>query len=145
MMKRLWLALVTLVVTAAFEHQSRAHGQRRHRRRGLMVRPQTKKRQLTSRLPKLSAPELVQAAQLGSQCTVVPVSFFAADFVTRNVVTAVGFGVYDVPFYDSETGQQLGLYADAVVQFEADCIINGAFSFGTPNAEGTFASQINLA
>lgn len=52
-----------------------------------------------------------------------------------------------VPFFDPETLEQIGTYSDFAVDIpdSEECIATGAFSFGTPGADGKYPSQVEIS
>jgi len=65
-------------------------------------------------------------------CTRLPVLFFVDEIDAGEYKSAVGFGLQNVPFYDPETGEQLGVYNDAATQLpnSNECLVQSSFSFG---------------
>lgn len=59
----------------------------------------------------------------------------------------IGYGLKQVPFFDPVTLEQLGTYSDFTVDVpdSEECIGTGAFSFGTPGADGTYSSQVEIS
>jgi len=81
----------------------------------------------------------------GEGCYRIPVLFFVSEIEAAEYTNSIGFGLDAVPFYNPETGEQLGVYSDFATETPGgtdECLVTGAFSFGV--GVETYQSQIEL-
>jgi hypothetical protein len=87
-----------------------------------------------------------------ASCNTISVKLNVADITAGMYKTSEGFGLRDIPFYDANSGSELGIYSDFATALSAsgssnstttDCVATGAFSFVDSNQ--TVVSTINLA
>jgi hypothetical protein len=64
-------------------------------------------------------------------CQIIPVFFFKKELRRNYSRNAIGGGFDSVPFYNTNTGAQLGYYSDEATNLASgDCVGTGVFSFG---------------
>ena len=83
-----------------------------------------------------------------SYCNVISVIFKKQEIAAAEYTNCLGFGLDQVPFYDPETGNQLGTYSDFATSLPDcnECVVSGAFSFDEDSTHnGLYRSQINIA
>lgn len=76
-------------------------------------------------------------------CKPIPVYFFIEELAAAFDRNEVGGGFDNVPFYHSETSEQLGTYSDSATDLASgDCVGTGAFSF---NYDPPYLDQIHFS
>jgi len=79
----------------------------------------------------------------------MPILFYLDDIQAGEFENSIGFGLDRVPFYNPETGEQLGYYSDFATETGGsdECLVQGVFSFDEDMSSDTvsFASTINLS
>jgi hypothetical protein len=80
-------------------------------------------------------------------CKVIPVLFYSKEITDGGYTNNVGYGLKKVHVYDPETLEQIGVYSDFAIDIpdSEECLVTGAYSLGTPDANGKYASQIELS
>ena len=76
-------------------------------------------------------------------CPQISIYFYIQDLTDKYEPNAIGGGFDNVPFYSTQTGDQIGFYSDQATNLtNSDCVGTGSFSFGLTH---DFPSQISFS